>query len=91
MKKKTLVSRLYPKSGIRLLEQEGYHLTLWKKQRPMTQDELIEKAKMHDALLCTLTDRIDSQFFEECRHLDIVSQFAVGFVTSRPAPQISPS
>jgi glyoxylate reductase len=45
----------------------------------MTQDELIEGAKTHDALLCTVTDRIDKHFLEHCRHLEIISQFAVGY------------
>ena len=64
MKKKILVSRLYPKAGIRLLEKEDFALTLWEKERPMTQTELIEQAKTHHALLCTLTDRIDQHFLK---------------------------
>jgi len=79
MKKKILVSRLYPKAGIRLLEKEDFHLTLWKKERPMTQVELIEQARTHHALLCTLTDRIDRHFLDDCSHLEIISQFAVGY------------
>lgn len=79
MKKKILVSRLYPKPGIRLLEKENFQLTLWKKERPMRQVELIEHAKTHHALLCTLTDRIDQHFLNLCSHLEIISQFAVGY------------
>ncbi|MCK5164793.1 MAG: D-glycerate dehydrogenase [Desulfobacula sp.] len=79
MKKKILVSRQYPKAGIRLLEKENFHLTMWEKQRPMTPVELIEQAKTHHALLCTLTDRIDKDFFNQCAHLEIISQFAVGY------------
>ena len=79
MKKKILVSRQYPKAGINLLEKENFHLTMWEKQRPMTQDELIEQAKTHHALLCTLTDRIDQHFLNQCQHLEIISQFAVGY------------
>ena len=79
MKKKILVSRLYPKAGLRLLEKEGLHLTMWEKERPMTQIELIERAKTHHALLCTLTDQIDQHFLNKCSHLEIISQFAVGY------------
>jgi len=79
MKKKILVSRQYPLSGIRLLEKKNFHLTLWDKQRPMTQAELIDRIKNHDALLCTVTDRIDKNFLKYCSHLDIISQFAVGY------------
>jgi glyoxylate reductase len=45
----------------------------------MTKDELKALAKKHDALFCTLTDRIDRDFLEHCPHLDIISQFAVGY------------
>ncbi|RLB89009.1 MAG: D-glycerate dehydrogenase [Deltaproteobacteria bacterium] len=79
MKKNILVSRQYPREGIRLLEKEDFLLTIWEKQRPMTQNELIEQAKTHHALLCTLTDKIDKHFLEQCRHLEIISQFAVGY------------
>ncbi len=79
MEKKILVSRLYPEAGIKLLEKENFHLTLWEKQRPMTQVELTEEAKTHHALLCTLTDRIDQHFLNQCSHLEIISQFAVGY------------
>lgn len=79
MKKRILVSRLYPEAGLKLLETRGFHLTIWEKQRPMTQAELIEKTKNHNALLCTLTDKIDHSFLKKCSHLEIISQFAVGY------------
>jgi glyoxylate reductase len=41
--------------------------------------ELADLAKDHQALVCTLTDRIDRDFLEKCSHLDIISQFAVGY------------
>lgn len=79
MEKKILVSRQYPEAGIELLKKQEFHLTLWEKERPMTPAELVELAKSHHALLCTLTDRIDQHFLDECRHLEIISQFAVGY------------
>lgn len=45
----------------------------------MTAEELVRHAGAHDALLCTLTERIDRGFLDECPHLDIISQFAVGY------------
>lgn len=79
MKKRILVSRQFPDAGINLLKKEDFLLTIWEKQRPMTQNELIEQAKSHDAILCTLTDRIDKHFLEQCSLLEIISQFAVGY------------
>lgn len=79
MTKKILVSRQYPETGIRLLEKEGFSLTIWEKERPMTPAELINGAMSHHALLCTLTDRIDRAFLTRCSHLEMISQFAVGY------------
>ena len=77
--KKVLVSRIFPPIGVELLQNAGFTVTAWHEDRPMTQDELIEQAKAHDALFCTLSDKIDKKFLSECAHLDIISQFAVGY------------
>ncbi len=74
-----LVSRIYPEIGIKLMQKEGFKVTAWTEDRPMTQQELIEAAKNNNALLCTMTEKIDKYFLNECKHLDIISQFAVGF------------
>jgi glyoxylate reductase len=76
---KVLVSRIYPEIGIKLMQKEGFEVTAWQEDRPMTQQELIEKARENNALLCTMTEKIDKYFLNECKHLDIISQFAVGF------------
>lgn len=54
-------------------------MNTWNEDRPMTRDELIEKAKAHDALCITSTEKIDKNFLNECSHLDIISQYAVGY------------
>jgi glyoxylate reductase len=76
---KILITRKYPAAGINLLKQEQFCITFWEKDRPMTPAELAAAAKNHDALLCTLTDRIDKPFLDRCSHLEIISQFAVGY------------
>jgi glyoxylate reductase len=76
---KVLVSRIFPEGGINLMQKEGFKVTIWDKDRPMTQEELISAAKTHNALYCSGSERLDKFFFAECSHLDIVSQFAVGY------------
>ncbi len=76
---KILISRIFPERAADLLENEGFSITSWKKDRPMTRTELIKRAKKHDALLCTLTDKIDHHFLNTCSHLKIISQYAVGY------------
>lgn len=77
--KKVLVSRQFPEIGISLLEQAGFEVTLWSKDRPMYSSELIDLSLNHQALLCTVTEMINKEFLEQCSHLDIISQFAVGY------------
>jgi len=77
--KKILATRIFPELGIQLLKDEGFLVTVWDKERLMTQHELVENAKNHNAILCTLTDKIDKQFLTDCNHLEMISQFGVGF------------
>lgn len=79
MSTKVLISRIFPEIGERLLKEAGFEVTAWDKDRPMTQSELVESAQKHDAIFCTLTDKIDKDFFNACPSIKLVSQFAVGF------------
>lgn len=61
------------------MKNAGFAVTMSGEDRPMTQDELIEKAKEHDTIYITSTEKIDKKFLNECSHLDMISQFAVGY------------
>jgi glyoxylate reductase len=76
---KVFISRDIPAQGIDLLRAEGYEVTVWQVDRPLTQPELIENVKQHDALLCMFSDKIDKVFLNECKHLKVIAQFAVGY------------
>ena len=76
---KVLFTRRVPDIGIDLLRNEGFIVTVWPHDRPMSATELIEEAKKHDALICLSSDKINEEFLNECRHLLIVSQFAAGY------------
>lgn len=78
-KTRVFISRDIPEEGIRILEQEGFDLTVWKEYRYITQDELIEASRKSDALLCLLGDRIDKHFLNECRHLNVISLYSAGY------------
>jgi len=76
---KILVAREIPEIGIEMLRKEGFDVTVWPGTRPMTQPELIEKAKKVHAVVTLSADKLDAHFFSECSHLDVVSQFAAGY------------
>jgi glyoxylate reductase len=78
-KKKILICRIIPPLAYDLLMKEGFDVTVWEGTGPMTQQQLIEKAKNVNALLSLGADKLDKYFFEQCSHLDIIAQFAVGY------------
>ena len=79
MNKKVLVTRDIPATGIELLRAEGFTVTVWTQDRPMTPEELLAEAKNHQAMISLGADKIDAAFLNACRHLEIIAQFAVGY------------
>jgi len=76
---KVFISSVLPNIGIELLRKEQFNVITWDNVTPIPPDILIENAKQCNALLCTLTAKIDAHFLDECRHLEIISQFGVGY------------
>ncbi|HEY2722048.1 MAG TPA: D-glycerate dehydrogenase [Chitinophagaceae bacterium] len=76
---KVFVTREIPEIGIELLKNEGFDVSIWPHDRPMMPAELIQEGKKVNAILTLLTDSIDANFLNACKHLDIISQFAVGY------------
>jgi len=79
MPKKVFFSLKYPHLAIDMLEQAGFDLTINQSNNPIPQEELINICKDYNALLSTGSNKIDAHFLESCQHLDIISQFAVGY------------
>lgn len=77
--KKVFVSWDIPSIGIELLKNAGMQVDVWKGSAPLTQDELISAVVGCDALLSQSTDKLNETFFSQCKHLDVISQFSVGY------------
>lgn len=76
---KVYVTLMIPDPGIELLKAEGFEVTVWHEEGPVPHNDLVSVSKAHNALLSSGSNRLDSFFLNQCSHLDIVSQFAVGF------------
>lgn len=76
---KVFVSSVIPQVGIDMLKQEGFIVSTWDNLTPIPRDILIEKTKQCNALLATLTGKLDAHFMNECKHLDVISNFGVGY------------
>ncbi len=76
--KKVLVTRDILESGINLLKDKGFEVDIWTEPRPMTAEELMEKAPHYNAIISNMADAINKNFLEKNRHLKIVTNYAVG-------------
>lgn len=76
---KVFVTRDIPSIGLDLLKKEGFQVSVWPHDKPIPADELISEAKRANAVVSLYTDKLDSNFLNQCSHLDIISQFAVGY------------
>ncbi|HEV8270967.1 MAG TPA: D-glycerate dehydrogenase [Chitinophagaceae bacterium] len=76
---KVLVTRNIPVLGVEMLRNEGFSVTAWPHERPMTDQELITESKKHNVILCVSADNIGTDFLKACPHLEMISQFAVGY------------
>jgi len=76
---KVLVTRNIPVLGVEMLRKEGFSVTAWSLERPMTEQELIAESKKHNVILCVSADNIGTNFINTCSHLEMISQFAVGY------------
>jgi len=79
---KIFITRKIPESGIKILQEKGYEVTISQKDGILTKTELIQalQEKPYQAVLCLLTDKIDAEVLEaagkECK---IFANYAVGF------------
>ncbi len=79
MSKKVLITRIIPKLAYEILTHAGFDVSVWEGDGPMSQPQLIDRAKKVDALLSLGGDTLDEYFFSQCGHLDIIAQFSVGY------------
>lgn len=77
---RVFVTRVLPGKGFaELLEDPAFDLDVWPVDFPPTRDELLEHVVGVDALVCLITDTIDSAVLDAAgEQLKVVSQMAVG-------------
>ncbi len=79
MPQKVLITRVIPSIAENLLKDAGFEVTVWSGDKPLTATQLVEHALQANAVISLGANKLDRSFFEKCQHLDLVSQFAVGF------------
>jgi glyoxylate reductase len=75
---RVFVTRRLVGDGLERLAAAGHEVDLWDEPVPPSHATLIARARRADALLCTLSDRIDADLLAACAHLRVVANYAVG-------------
>jgi glyoxylate reductase len=76
---KVFVTRAIPEKGLELI-RDACDVDLWADERPPSREELLERVRGADGLLCLLTDKIDGGVMDEAGpQLKVISNHAVGF------------
>lgn len=78
LKKNVLVTRSIPKEGINKLK-EYFNVEVNKLDRILTYEELKEKVKGKDGVLCQLSDKINRELMEVEPSVKIYANYAVGY------------
>lgn len=72
------VTRPLPEPGIDLLKDSGFEVRSNPEDRPLSREELLAGVRDADALICMLSDRIDSELLDSAPALKVIANYAVG-------------
>jgi glyoxylate reductase len=76
---RALVTRPLPEGWLDPLLAAGHHVA-WLDEEPLTHDQLVRVVGEHDALICTITDRIDEEVLDAgAGRLQVVGNIGVGY------------
>lgn len=74
------VTREIPEGGLKMLREKFGNFEMNQEDRVLTREEMLERVRGRDGVLCLLTDKIDAAVFDtagpQCK---IFSNYAVGF------------
>jgi len=76
---KVFITRKIQPIGKELLLKEGFEVSVFNKNRPITKDELLKKAKNADAIISLLTEKFDKEVIDQLPNCKIIANFAVGY------------
>ena len=76
---KVYVTRIIPEPGLSILKEYCDIEVHESKEWPPSREELINKVKDKDGLLCLLTDKVDSEVMDAASNLKVISTYSVGF------------
>lgn len=73
------ITRLIPDPGLNLVREHFPSAEVWTRDLPPTREQLLEKVRGVDGLLCLLTERVDAELMDAAGpQLKVISSMSVG-------------
>jgi glyoxylate reductase len=81
MSQNVFITRRVPQVGIKLLQDTGFKVDVYDSDLPIERSVLLERLRNgnYQALLTTLTDKVNDELLDAAPDLKIVANFAVGY------------
>jgi glyoxylate reductase len=81
MKQRVFITRRVPQVGIKLLQEAGFEVNIHDSDLPIERTMLLEQLHTgnYQALLTTLSDKVNDELLDVSPNLKIVANFAVGY------------
>jgi glyoxylate reductase len=81
MRQNVFITRRVPQVGIKLLQEAGFAVEIHDSDLPMERGVLLERLRSgnYQALLTTLSDKVNDELLDAAPDLKIVANFAVGY------------
>ncbi len=76
---KIFITRKIPGIAESLLNKNGFDVTSFKKDKPISKQELLKSVKGIDALISLLTDKIDKDIIDAMPGCKVIANYAVGY------------
>lgn len=76
---KVFITRVIPEIAEKKLIDAGFEVKVFKKDKPITIDELIRGGKQADAIISLLTDKFDKEVLDKLTRCKIIANYAVGY------------
>lgn len=76
---KVFITGKIPSIASEFLLEKGYKIKVYKKNFPISQQELIHEVKDADAVISLLTDKFDKKIISQMERCRIIANYAVGF------------
>lgn len=76
---KVFITRKFPGSPEKILKAEGFDVSVQQSEEPMPRNEFLIKCKNADAIITSLTDKVDREALDTFTKCKVVANYAVGY------------